>query len=166
MQVPPNSDLTLGMVCLDKTTAGRCIWRMTADERFANPAGIMQGGFLGAFADSAMVAAAVTFVQGRKVFAANAEMKVSFLAPVPPGATLICTAEVIAGGSRVAFVEASVVALDAPDPPPATDASGATSATGTTGTGTRPAMPAGAAGAGGERLVARATSTYIFRERG
>jgi hypothetical protein len=63
---------------------GRCTWRMTADERFANPAGIMQGGFLGAFADSAMGAAAVTFVQGRKVFAANAEMKISFLAPVPP----------------------------------------------------------------------------------
>ena len=139
---------------------------MTADERFANPAGIMQGGFLGAFADSAMGAAAVTFVQGRKVFAANAEMKVSFLAPVPPGATLICKAEVIAGGSRVAFVEASVVALDAPDPPPATGATVATSATGTTGTGTRPAAPAGAAGVGGERLVARATSTYIFRERG
>jgi uncharacterized protein (TIGR00369 family) len=142
------------MVCVDKTTPGRCIWRMTADERFANPAGIMQGGFLGAFADSAMGAAAVTFVQGRKVFAANAEKKVSFLAPVPPGATLICTAEVITGGSRVAFVEASVVALDAPDPLPATDA------TSTTGT---PAAPAEAAG---ERLVARATSTYIFRERG
>ena len=130
---------------------------MTADERFANPAGIMQGGFLGAFADSAMGAAAVTFVQGRKVFAANAEMKVSFLAPVPPGATLICTAEVITGGSLVAFVEASVVAFDAPDPLPATDA---TSATGT------PAAPDGAARAAGERLVARATSTYIFRERG
>jgi uncharacterized protein (TIGR00369 family) len=138
---------------------------MTADERFANPAGIMQGGFLGAFADSAMGAAAVTFVQGRKVFAANAEMKVSFLAPVPPGATLICTAEVIAGGSRVAFVEASVVALDAPGPVPATaaataPATGATSATGT------PAGQVGAAGTGGKRLVARATSTYIFRERG
>jgi acyl-coenzyme A thioesterase PaaI-like protein len=93
-------------------------------------------------------------------------MKVSFLAPVPPGATLICTAEVIAGGSRVAFVEASVVALDAPDPPPATGATVATSATGTTGTGTTPAEPAVAAGSGGERLVARATSTYIFRERG
>src|ERR1017187_8424664 len=157
MQVPPNSDLTLGMVCLEKATPGRCTWTMRADERFASPAGTMQGGFLGAFADSAMGAAAVTFVQGRKVFAANAEMKVSFLAPVPPGATLICTAEVIAGGSRVAFVEASVVALDAPDPPPAT---GATGATGT------PAAPAGAASAAGERLVARATSTYIFRERG
>jgi uncharacterized protein (TIGR00369 family) len=76
----------LGMVCLDKATPGVCTWRMTADERFANPAGIMQGGFLGAFADSAMGAAAVTFVRGRKVFAANAEMKISFLAPVPAGA--------------------------------------------------------------------------------
>src|SRR6202453_1285124 len=109
MQVPPNSDLTLGMVCLDKATPGRCTWRMTADERFANPAGIMQVGFLGAFADSAMGAAAVTFVQGRKVFAANAEMKISFLAAVPPGAVLTCTAEVVSGGGTVAFVEASIV---------------------------------------------------------
>ena len=64
MQVPPNSDLTLGMTCVDKATPGRCIWRMRADERFANPAGIMQGGFLGAFADSSMGAAAVTYAEG------------------------------------------------------------------------------------------------------
>src|ERR1700677_5247845 len=86
MQVPPNSDLTLGMTCVDKSSPGRCVWRMRADERFANPAGIMQGGFLGAFADSAMGAAAVDFVRGRRVFVANAQMKISFLAPVPPGA--------------------------------------------------------------------------------
>jgi len=78
MQVPPNSDLTLGMICIDKSVPGRCTWQMTADERFANPAGIMQGGFLGAFADSSMGAAAVTFVGARRVFAANAELKISF----------------------------------------------------------------------------------------
>jgi uncharacterized protein (TIGR00369 family) len=137
MQVPPNSDLTLGLVCLDKTTAGRCTWRMTADERFANPAGIMQGGFLGAFADSAMGAAAVTYVEGRKVFAANAEMKISFLARVPPGAELLCTAEVVSGGKRVAFVEASIVASGG-------DGNGSVDS---------------------ERLVARANSTYIFTDR-
>ena len=82
MQVPPNCDLTLGMVCVDKSEPGRTVWRMTADERFANPGGVVQGGFLAAFCDSAMGAAAVTFVGGRKVSAANAEMKVSFLAPV------------------------------------------------------------------------------------
>ena len=110
MQVPPNSDLTLGMTCVDKATPGRCIWRMRADERFANPAGIMQGGFLGAFADSSMGAAAVTYAEGRRVFCSNAEMKISFLAAVPPGAELTCTAEVVSGGRRVAFVEASVTA--------------------------------------------------------
>jgi acyl-coenzyme A thioesterase PaaI-like protein len=61
-------------------------------------------------------------------------MKISFLAPVPPGAVLTCTAEVVSGGSRVAFVEASIVAESA-----APDEKG--------------------------RLVARASSTYIFRER-
>jgi uncharacterized protein (TIGR00369 family) len=138
LQVPPNSDLTLGMVCLEKATPGCCTWRMTADERFANPTGAMQGGFLGAFADSAMGAAAVTFVKGRKVFAANAEMKISFLAPVPLGAELVCTAEVVSGGSTVAFVEASILA-SAPASAPDRD--------------------------GGDRLVARANSTYVFRSR-
>ena len=100
MQVPPNSDLTLGMTCVDKATPGRCVWRMRADERFANPAGIMQGGFLGA---------------------------------VPPGADLVCTAEVVSGGRRVAFVEASVAAR--------------------------------VEGQEGERLVARASSTYLYKDR-
>jgi uncharacterized protein (TIGR00369 family) len=133
MQVPPNSDLTLGMTCVDKTTPGRCTWRMRADERFANPAGIMQGGFLTAFADSSMGAAAVTYVEGRRVFCANAELKISFLAAVPPGADLTCVAEVVSGGRRVSFVEASVTAR--------------------------------IAGREADLLVARATSTYIYKER-
>jgi len=133
MQVPPNSDLTLGMTCVDKATPGRCVWRMRADERFANPAGIMQGGFLGAFADSAMGAAAVTSAEGRRVFCSNAEMKISFLGAVPPSADLTCTAQVVSGGRRVAFVEASVTArVD---------------------------------GRGGEQLVARASSTYLYKDR-
>ena len=125
LQVPPNSDLTLGMVCVDKGTPGRSVWTMVADERFANPAGILQGGFVGAFADSAMVRGDLR--RRRKVFAANAEIKVSFLAPVTIGTTLRCEAQVVAGGSRVAFVEA---------------------------THRRRAF------------VARATSTYLFRDRG
>jgi uncharacterized protein (TIGR00369 family) len=138
MQVPPNSDLTLGMVCVDKSSPGRCVWQMRADERFMNPAGIMQGGFLAAFADSSMGSAAVTFVQGRKVFSSNAEMKISFLAAVPEGALLTCTAEVVSGGKRVAFVESSVVA----EPEGAAEGSEAA-----------------------PKLVARATSTYLFKER-
>jgi uncharacterized protein (TIGR00369 family) len=111
IQVPPNCELTLGMTCVDKSEPGRTVWRMRADERFANPAGIVQGGFVGAMADSAMGSATVTFARasGRKVFSSNVEMKTSFLAPVRVGALLECTASVVSGGSRVAFVEAEVV---------------------------------------------------------
>ncbi|HEX7167682.1 MAG TPA: PaaI family thioesterase [Acidimicrobiales bacterium] len=109
VQVPPNCDLTLGMVCLDKSEPGRSVWQMVADERFSNPVGIVQGGFVAAFADSAMGAASVTFAKDRKVFSANAEMKISFLKPSKVGSTLTCTAQVISGGTRAAFVEAEVV---------------------------------------------------------
>jgi uncharacterized protein (TIGR00369 family) len=109
MQVPPNCDLTLGMVCVDKTTPGLTVWQMVADERFANPAGVMQGGFVAALCDSAMGASSVTFVAGRKVFSANAEIKVSFLRPAVIGSVLTCTARVVSGGKTVVFVEAEVV---------------------------------------------------------
>jgi len=128
LQVPPNCDLTLGLTCLDKSTPGRCVWSMPADERFENPAGLIQGGFLAAFADSSMGAAAVTFAEGRRVSIANADMKVSFLAAVRSGGTLRCEAVVVAGGTRAAFVEASI-----------TDEQG--------------------------RLVARASSTYLYGDR-
>ena len=109
VQVPPNCDLTLGMVCIDKSQPGRTVWQMKADERFSNPTGIVQGGFLAAFADSAMGAASVTFARERKVFSANAEMKISFFRPARIGSTLTCTAEVVSGGKRAAFIEAEVV---------------------------------------------------------
>ena len=112
VQVPPNCDLTLGMVCIDKSEPGRSVWRMLADERFANPVGIVQGGFVAAFADSAMGAASVTFAQDRKVFSANAEIKVSFLKPARVGSVLTCTAYVISGGNRAAFIEAEITDED------------------------------------------------------
>jgi len=128
MQVPPNCDLTLGMVCVEKDEPGHTVWRMAADERFTNPAGTIQGGFVAAFCDSAMGAATVTWARGRKVYSANAELKVSFMAPVRPEGFLTCRARVVSGGGRVAFVEAEVV----------DDA---------------------------ERLVAKASSTYILAPR-
>ena len=109
VQVPPNSDLTLGMTCLDKSEPGRTVWQMRADERFANPVGVVQGGFIAAFADSSMGASSLTFARERKVFSANAELKISFLKPAKVGALLTCTAQVLSGGSRAAFVEAEVV---------------------------------------------------------
>jgi uncharacterized protein (TIGR00369 family) len=111
VQVPPPCDLTLGMICTDKTQADRTVWTMLADERFANPAGIIQGGFLAALCDSSMGATTVTWARAReqKVFTANAEIKVSFLKAAKVGSTLTCTAWIIAGGRRTAFAEAEVV---------------------------------------------------------
>jgi uncharacterized protein (TIGR00369 family) len=128
LQVPPNSDLTLGMVCVDKSEAGTSTWSMTVDERFENPAGIMQGGFLASFCDSAMGASAVTYVKDRKVNVSNAELKISFFSAIRTGSVLTCRATVTSGSRRVAFVEATV-----------TDQLG--------------------------RVVGRATSTYIYRDR-
>jgi uncharacterized protein (TIGR00369 family) len=120
VQVPPNCDLTLGMTCIDKAEPGRTVWRMPADERFTNPAGVLQGGFLAAMADSAMGASSVTWARERsdptnaakKVYSANAELKISFLRPVSPGGQLTCTAWVVSGGSRTVFLEAEITADD------------------------------------------------------
>lgn len=101
--------MTLGMTCVDKSTPGVTVWRMAAAEHMANPVGVVQGGFLAAFADSAMATATVTNLEGRKAYTANTELKVSFLKGAPVGDTLTCTARVIGGGSRVTFVEAEIV---------------------------------------------------------
>lgn len=108
-RVPPNCDMTLGMTCVDKSTPGVTVWRMAAAEHMANPVGVVQGGFLAAFADSAMATATVTNLEGRKAYTANTELKVSFLKGATVGETLTCTARVIGGGSRVTFVEAEIV---------------------------------------------------------
>ncbi|HEX6394615.1 MAG TPA: PaaI family thioesterase [Acidimicrobiales bacterium] len=107
-RVPPSSDLTLGMVCVDKSQPGITVWRMRAGDEFANPTGVVQGGFLSAFADSAMATATVTNLQGRKAYAANTELKISFLRAAPVGETYTCAARVIGGGKRVTFVEAEI----------------------------------------------------------
>lgn len=109
VQVPPNCDLTLGMVCVDKTVPGRTVWKMPADERFANPVGMIQGGFLAACLDSAMGAATITWSRGRRVFSANAEIKVSFLAPARARGMLTCTSRVVSGGERIAFAEGELL---------------------------------------------------------
>ena len=108
LQIPPNCDLTLGLVCLDKSEPGRTIWRATIDERFLNPAGVVQGGFLAAMLDSAMGASAVSLTGERRVNVANTEMKVSFLRSARVGDVLTCTASVIKPGRVISFLEATI----------------------------------------------------------
>lgn len=109
LQVPPNCDLTLGLTCVNKADDWSTVWRMRVDERFLNPAGIVQGGFLSAMMDSAMGASAVLSVAGRTVYVANTEMKASFLRPARVGDVLTCTATVLKPGSVVAFLGARIV---------------------------------------------------------
>jgi uncharacterized protein (TIGR00369 family) len=107
-RVPPNCDLTLGMTCIDKSEPGVTVWRMRPEETMANPVGVVQGGFVAAFADSAMATATITNLRGRRAYTANTELKVSFIRAAPVGEVLTCTARVIGGGSRVTFVEAEI----------------------------------------------------------
>jgi uncharacterized protein (TIGR00369 family) len=111
VQIPPNCEVTLGMTCIDKSQPGRTVYRMPVDGQFANPVGVLQGGFLAAMADSAMGAATITHAKaaGRRVYTASIDMRISFLAPARVGAVLECTAMVVQGGARVAFAEADVV---------------------------------------------------------
>jgi uncharacterized protein (TIGR00369 family) len=109
LQIPPNCDLTLGLTCLEKSSDASTTWRMTVDERFLNPAGLVQGGFLSAMMDSAMGASAVLSVKERKVYVANTEMKSSFLRPVRDGDVLTCTARVLKPGNVVAFLDARIL---------------------------------------------------------
>jgi uncharacterized protein (TIGR00369 family) len=109
LQIPPNCDLTLGLTCVDKMTPGTTVWTMRADERMANPAGLIQGGFLAAMADSAMGASAVTALEGRRASVVNTEMSISLLRAARPGDELTCTARVLKAGSSVIFVEARIV---------------------------------------------------------
>jgi uncharacterized protein (TIGR00369 family) len=109
LQIPPNCDLTLGLTCVDKSVPGTTVWRMKVDDRFLNPAGIVQGGFLSAMMDSAMGASAVSVLSGRKANVANTEMKSSFLRSASVGDVLTCTAIVLKPGSVVSFVAARIV---------------------------------------------------------
>jgi uncharacterized protein (TIGR00369 family) len=108
LQIPPNCDLTLGLVCIEKSEPGRTVWQANVDERFLNPAGVLQGGFLAAMLDSAMGASAVTMVGERRVIVANTEMKVSFLRAVEVNDTLTCVATVLKPGRVISFLEARV----------------------------------------------------------
>ena len=109
LQIPPNCDLTLGVVCVDKATPGLSVWTMRCDERFSNPAGVAQGGFLTALADSAMGSSVVTAASPRKVHVANMEVKTSFIRPARTGSLLTCTAQVTRAGRVVTFAQARIV---------------------------------------------------------
>lgn len=110
LRLPPNCDLTLGVTCVERPEPGVTVWRMPADERFANPAGLVQGGFLAALADTAMTASTINWAtgQGRRVVASTTDIRVTFLRPAVASGDLTATGRVLSGGRRVVFCEAEI----------------------------------------------------------
>lgn len=107
LKIPPNCDLTYGFNLVEKQP-GRTLWEWTPDERWENPAGVVQGGSVSAFADTTMASTVVTALEGRKALVFTAEAKVSYLKAVKPGVRLTCEGTIIQIGSRLAFAEATV----------------------------------------------------------
>ena len=106
MQVPPNCDLTLGMVCIDKSSPGAPSGRCPPTSGSPTRPASSRGAFWPPSATRPWGRPPSPSSRAAGWSAANAEMKVSFLAPVAVGAVLTCAAEVVAGGGRAAFVEA------------------------------------------------------------
>ena len=73
-----------------------------ASEKFVNPMGNIQGGFLAAMLDDTLGPALVATL-GDGAFAPTLELKVSFLRPAAPG-RLVCTGRVVHRGGSIAFL--------------------------------------------------------------
>jgi uncharacterized protein (TIGR00369 family) len=107
VKIPPNCDVTFGFELVGKEV-GRTTWTWQPDERWENPVGVVQGGSLGAFADTVMASTVVTSLEGEKAFVFTAESKVSYFRAVKPGEKLRGEGVVVHKGSRIAFAEATI----------------------------------------------------------
>ncbi|MBW8484676.1 PaaI family thioesterase [Actinomadura parmotrematis] len=111
--VPPSAVL-LGWepVAVD-AGAGTVEVAFTADERFTNPAGAIQGGFLAAMLDDTLnPALAALLPEG--AFAPTLDLHVQFLRPARPG-RLVGRGRVVRRGREIAFLAGEL--LDARDRP-------------------------------------------------
>jgi uncharacterized protein (TIGR00369 family) len=100
---PPPAAATLGWELLDvDPEAGTIKVAFRADERFLNPAGVIQGGFLTAMLDDTLGPALVaTLPEGR--FASTLDLHVQFLRPARPG-RLTGEGRVVKRGKEVCFL--------------------------------------------------------------
>jgi len=76
--------------------------RFTARPEFANPIGVVQGGFLAAMLDDTL-GPALTATLEPDQFAPTIELKVNFVAPAKPG-PLVADGRVVARGGSIAFL--------------------------------------------------------------
>jgi uncharacterized protein (TIGR00369 family) len=100
---PPAAAVLLGFELIEiDPDAGTIEVSFTATERFLNPAGHVQGGFLAAMLDDTMGPALVATL-GENQWAPTIDLQVQFLAPALPG-ELRCHGRVVRRGRDIAFL--------------------------------------------------------------
>ena len=100
---PPPAAATLGFKLLEvDETQGTIRVQFEGKQEFANPMGVIQGGFLTAMLDETLGPALVATLD-KDSFAPTIELKVNFIRPAPLG-KLIGEGRVVARGGSIAFL--------------------------------------------------------------
>jgi uncharacterized protein (TIGR00369 family) len=105
---PPPAAVTLGWELLEvEPEAGTIRVAFQAGERFLNPAGVIQGGFLTAMLDDTLGPALVaTLPEGQ--FASTLDLHVQFLRPARPG-RFVGEGRVVKRGKEVCFLAGELI---------------------------------------------------------
>ena len=104
--MPPASKLLGWTLRTVDTSAGTIEIGFTADERFLNPAGTVQGGFLAAMLDDTQGPALFAMTDG-EVYAPTIDFSIAFIKPARPG-RFVGKGRVVNLGRTIAFTEAEL----------------------------------------------------------
>jgi uncharacterized protein (TIGR00369 family) len=106
LSVPPSAALLGWTLHAVDPAAGTIEIGFIADERFLNPGGTVQGGFLAAMLDGTQ-GPALFAMTGGKVYAPTIDFTVSFIKPARPG-RFVGKGRVVGLGKTIAFTEAEL----------------------------------------------------------
>lgn len=107
----PEGSRLLGWTLRDvDVTEGTIEIGFTVDERFVNPAGTVQGGFLAAMLDDTQGPALFAMTRGA-VYAPTIDLNISFIKPARPG-QFVGKGRVINAGRTIVFTEAELFDQD------------------------------------------------------
>ena len=104
--LPPASALLGWTLRAVDPGAGTIEIGFTADARFLNPAGTVQGGFLAAMLDDTQGPALFAMTEGR-IYAPTIDFTISFVKAARPG-RFVCRGRVVNLGKTIAFTEAEL----------------------------------------------------------
>jgi uncharacterized protein (TIGR00369 family) len=104
--MPPSAALLGWTLRAVDAAAGTIEIGFTADERFLNPAGTVQGGFLAAMLDDTQ-GPALFAMTGGAVYAPTIDFSISFIRPARPG-RFVGKGRVVSLGRTIAFTEAEL----------------------------------------------------------